>query len=314
MAKIDYESSEFSSKESDKTEKNDNEIQPVDLKVPINKYVNNEFEEIDLAIKKINLKNNILPFTNPNNKLNENNDEIDPKKNILINIPEVDGDEINLNSDKIIDNKENKESNRNPNIVRQYKVGGTQLTFSNSFKKISDINGIFRGIDDSKHENEMNLNFKNDLNLAPDNKHEEPESPKGLKLSIINEKVEKYYEILKNEGVGSNDTILKVKNKIINEERGMRTVKKSEKAVKEIEILQALSHPNIIKTYEIFEDENNYYIITEYLKGGHVRKEGSSKRINSLISGNYSEKEVSIILHQILRTICYLNSNNMMHR
>ena len=33
----------------------------------------------------------------------------------------------------------------------------------------------------------------------------------------------------------------------------------------EIEILKICQHPNIIKLYDIFENENYYYIIMEYL-------------------------------------------------
>ena len=33
----------------------------------------------------------------------------------------------------------------------------------------------------------------------------------------------------------------------------------------EIDILKTLDHPNIIKVYEVFEDEIDYYLITEYI-------------------------------------------------
>lgn len=33
--------------------------------------------------------------------------------------------------------------------------------------------------------------------------------------------------------------------------------------LREIEILKRLTHPNILKLYEFFFDEKNYYIITE---------------------------------------------------
>ena len=34
--------------------------------------------------------------------------------------------------------------------------------------------------------------------------------------------------------------------------------------INEFEILKKLDHPNIIKIYETFEDEANYYVVTEY--------------------------------------------------
>jgi len=38
----------------------------------------------------------------------------------------------------------------------------------------------------------------------------------------------------------------------------------------EISILKKLDHPNIIKLYEIFEDERKYYLVTELCKGGEL--------------------------------------------
>lgn len=31
-----------------------------------------------------------------------------------------------------------------------------------------------------------------------------------------------------------------------------------------------MDHPNIIKLYEVFESKSNYYIVTEYCKGGSI--------------------------------------------
>ena len=38
----------------------------------------------------------------------------------------------------------------------------------------------------------------------------------------------------------------------------------------EINILKELDHPNIIKLFEIFEDEKKYYLVTELCKGGEL--------------------------------------------
>ncbi len=38
----------------------------------------------------------------------------------------------------------------------------------------------------------------------------------------------------------------------------------------EINILKELDHPNIIKLFEIFEDDKKYYLITELCKGGEL--------------------------------------------
>ena len=42
------------------------------------------------------------------------------------------------------------------------------------------------------------------------------------------------------------------------------------KLFSEMLILKKLDHPNIIKLYELYEDTNNYYLITEYCGGGEL--------------------------------------------
>lgn len=38
---------------------------------------------------------------------------------------------------------------------------------------------------------------------------------------------------------------------------------KADKLLAEVEILKNLDHPNIVKLYELFQDENFYYLVTE---------------------------------------------------
>lgn len=39
-----------------------------------------------------------------------------------------------------------------------------------------------------------------------------------------------------------------------------------------------MDHPNIIRMYEFFEDENNFYMITEICNGGEVFEEIVSRK------------------------------------
>ena len=38
----------------------------------------------------------------------------------------------------------------------------------------------------------------------------------------------------------------------------------------EIDTLKNLSHPNIVKLFEVFEDRNNIYLVTELCSGGEL--------------------------------------------
>lgn len=89
-------------------------------------------------------------------------------------------------------------------------------------------------------------------------------------------------------GTGAFGTVLKGRLKGSGES-GWRAIKKIPKKkvkdptefAREIEILQKLDHPNIIKLYETFEDSRNVYMITEYtfqLEVGCVPAGSSSTR------------------------------------
>ena len=79
-------------------------------------------------------------------------------------------------------------------------------------------------------------------------------------------------------GTGAFGTVMKGRLKGQTSENAWRAVKKIPKRkvndrsefLNEIEILQKLDHPNIIKLYETFEDEKNIFIVTEMCTGGEL--------------------------------------------
>lgn len=69
-------------------------------------------------------------------------------------------------------------------------------------------------------------------------------------------------------GSGAYGTVYKAKLKGTEKVRAIKRIKKSaikfpQTFINEIEILKKLDHPNIIKIYETYEDEKNYYVVTE---------------------------------------------------
>ena len=74
----------------------------------------------------------------------------------------------------------------------------------------------------------------------------------------------------------------------------MKVIKKnSDKIVNsvfdEIRILKQLDHPNIVKIYEYFQDEENVYFIMEYLKGGSLYEKLK-------LVGRFGERETAYII------------------
>lgn len=75
----------------------------------------------------------------------------------------------------------------------------------------------------------------------------------------------------------------------------------------EIKILKTINHPNIIEIYDIMEDYENLYIITELCLGGELLQSIKSK-------GRLNEHESAIILKQILSCLSLCHRNKIVHR
>ena len=60
----------------------------------------------------------------------------------------------------------------------------------------------------------------------------------------------------------------------------------------EIDILKNLDHPNIVKLYEVFEDDKHIYLVTELCTGGELFDIISEKQ--------FTEKEAAEIIKQTL--------------
>ena len=81
------------------------------------------------------------------------------------------------------------------------------------------------------------------------------------------------------------------------------------KTEEEIELLRQLDHPNIVKLFEYFSNNDKYYLITEYCKGGDL---------SELIFKNkkkLSEESAGYIMYQIFRALIYChNTHHLIHR
>ena len=76
----------------------------------------------------------------------------------------------------------------------------------------------------------------------------------------------------------------------------------------EIDILKIAQHPNIIKLYDVFENENYIYIIMEYCSGGDL--------LSYFEHYEYElpETKVCEIIHKLSMAIYYLHSYGIVHR
>lgn len=80
-----------------------------------------------------------------------------------------------------------------------------------------------------------------------------------------------------------------------------------ERMFAEMNILKDLDHPNILKLFELYQDDLNYYLITEYCSGGELFSK--IKSLNCL-----TEKMAADYMKQILSAIVYCHEKKIVHR
>lgn len=75
----------------------------------------------------------------------------------------------------------------------------------------------------------------------------------------------------------------------------------------ELTILKALDHPNLLRIYDVYEEPENFYIVSELCTGGELFDQISLRK-------SFTEPAASVYFHQILQAIRYLHENRIMHR
>jgi len=115
--------------------------------------------------------------------------------------------------------------------------------------------------------------------------------------------LEEDYDVGDKLGSGSYGIVKACTHKLTKQERAVKIIEK--KKIKnmaqfrtEIKILQTLDHPNVIKMYEYFEDEESIYLVMEKCDGGELFDRIIAKEF-------FSEKEAAVIFKQILMAINY---------
>ncbi|KAI1461740.1 calcium/calmodulin-dependent protein kinase 1 [Annulohypoxylon moriforme] len=87
-----------------------------------------------------------------------------------------------------------------------------------------------------------------------------------------------------------------------------KNVKGNEKMVwDELEMLQRLKHPHIVRFVDWFESRDKWYIVTELATGGEL-----FDRICE--QGKFTEKDASQTIKQVLGAVDYLHNRNVVHR
>lgn len=76
---------------------------------------------------------------------------------------------------------------------------------------------------------------------------------------------------------------------------------------REIDVILSISHPNIVKTYDIFDEKDKIYLVMSYVSGGDLFDYIATR-------GAFPEGVVKTIIWQMMLGIQYLHSQNIVHR
>ena len=75
----------------------------------------------------------------------------------------------------------------------------------------------------------------------------------------------------------------------------------------ELSILGSKSHPNIIRVADLIEDNDNYYVVSELVKGGELFDRLTKMK-------NFTEQIAADIIHQVMLGLNYLHHQSITHR
>ena len=151
--------------------------------------------------------------------------------------------------------------------------------------------------------NDKNKNIDNSIKFDTD-----------LIISEVKKNPFNIYEKIKTLGEGGYGEVFLVKHKITGAVRAMKIIKKidnytennDEEVLNEINILKKIDHPNIIKIFEFYIDDDNYYLITEYCSGGDLFDFAKSNKLN--------EYQVAFIMYQLFSALNYCHKMKIIHR
>ena len=124
------------------------------------------------------------------------------------------------------------------------------------------------------------------------------------------------YVVIKDIGSGSYSKVQLVQHKINLSIRAMKVIKKKKKkgtnqtnendVYKEVNLLIKMDHPNIVKIFEFYNGEKEYYLIMEYCEGGEL--------FDKIVKSNLTEIQCAYIMYQIISAVNYCHKMKIIHR
>jgi serine/threonine protein kinase len=124
--------------------------------------------------------------------------------------------------------------------------------------------------------------------------------------------LEDYYLVGKEIGRGAFSVVREALNKQTGEKVAVKSIRtkyiKNKLLMREIEIMKRVgNHPNILKLYDVYESKKHLHLVLELVTGGELFDQIVAR-------GEYSEKDASNIVRQIVSAVAHLHANGIAHR
>lgn len=128
----------------------------------------------------------------------------------------------------------------------------------------------------------------------------------------IGPKLEDFYDVGKEIGSGAFSIVREGVHKETGKKVAIKSIKsryiKNKLLKREIDIMKKVgNHPNILKLFEVYETKNCLYLILELVTGGELFDQIVAR-------GEYSERDASNIVRQIISAVNHLHANGIAHR
>lgn len=133
-------------------------------------------------------------------------------------------------------------------------------------------------------------------------------------IQTKSEKIEDFYDFDNSVLLGSGGYAKVYRANLKNTQisRAIKSISKaqvtnSKRLTTEINAMKNLDHPNVIKLFEVFEDQRNIYLVMELCEGGELFDRIADE-------GTFSEQNAKILFRQIMLALNYCHANGIAHR
>ena len=124
------------------------------------------------------------------------------------------------------------------------------------------------------------------------------------------------FDFLKYLGGGNTYHYAKVRSKLNNKIYTMKIItniefEKYKLMEKKLHILKLFKRPNILEYYSSFIENNNYYIVMEYVENGSLK---SYIKIHKILNKVIEENKINKIMYQLMSALTFLHKEGYLHR